>query len=187
MTLRSRKKHDNFLFKTPSVTNTIKQKTINRNTELFHDQNVEPEPEILSASSRKFLSKQPQTNEIPNKRSLSQNEIASATTTAPPLPVTMAKVPQQQKKPVLQRAQPVLLEFENSKFKLLGLNDNENESKSSIMQEVGIKVMTDEEMAIGANGINNNQSDGKKVGSLFHPSRIAMSSTPVHTNQSESK
>jgi hypothetical protein len=106
----------------------------------------EKEPEILSASSKRLLTKQ---HDLLNKKpaeTSQENKLKKAINIKP----------------------AVLLEFNNSKFRL-----NQSIENDCLIASKDEETGTDQVV--------------KKTNSLFHPSRIAMSSTPVHTNPSESE
>jgi hypothetical protein len=144
MTLRKKHKSDlntKIKFKEQSATNTDDPVKTHKPSQF------ENEPEILSASSRRFLTKH---NDMLRKQiEVPSNQQDNA------------------KKKAIDIKPAVLLEFDNSKFRLNCVKNNES--------EISVK---DGEVLV--------DPTTEKTNSLFHPSRIAMSSTPVHTNPSES-
>ncbi len=159
MTLRKKKKYD-FNAKIKFKENELKPPCANMDTvgakQPRTTSQLDNEPEILSASSRRFLrirqSDKPTTvdGNIPKSNENSEKAAKKAINIQP----------------------AILLEFNNSKFRL---------NRSMTENEVSVEVDVDTKFG------ETKSNDDKKPNSLFHPSRITMSSTPVHTNQSESE
>ena len=119
---------------------------------------AEAELQIVTASSRKLINNE---NKIQNpiKPPLAQNLVANN-----------------------MKSSPVSLEFENSKFKMSSLTEENLKPKTNagLIEEERRK------------SLNNNDKDSQFMTSsnlipaIFHPSKINMASTPIRSNRVES-